>query len=298
MIQLDLLRDGAASQKASPIYLKSDKGVFSPADPPAPLAALAAANPSISDAGSVLASEHGAILNIGDNSDPLLAAAACEKLPEADYVLAASLDPREATLFALGWLLGSYQFDRYKSRTARAARLVAPKNADVEAAKRAAAAVALVRDLVNTPAAEMSPAGIEEAARSLAEEFDARISVITGAALLDENFPMVHAVGRAAASPPRLIDVAWGAETAPKVTLVGKGVAFDSGGLNIKGASGMALMKKDMGGCGACVGFGAHDHGGGSQFAPARVGSRRGKRHRGRCVSARRYFVDAQGAKR
>ena len=141
-----------------------------------------------------------------------------------------------------------YRFTKYKSHSAAVARLIAPANADLQEARRMATSVALVRDLVNTPAGDMLPDSLEKAAVDLADEFSATISVIKGDELLKKNFPMIHAVGRASAVEPRLIDFSWGRKGAPKVTLVGKGVCFDSGGLNMKGAGGMALMKKDMGG--------------------------------------------------
>ncbi|HBK90773.1 MAG TPA: leucyl aminopeptidase, partial [Parvularcula sp.] len=118
-----------------------------------------------------------------------------------------------------------------------------------------AAATAFVRDLVNTPAADMGPDALEREARALAAAHDARISVIVGDELLKQNFPLVHAVGRAAAIAPRLIDIAWGRPDAPRVTLIGKGVTFDSGGLDIKSAEGMQLMKKDMGGAAHALGL-------------------------------------------
>lgn len=236
-----------AFNTAKKIYCIVDGGLDESGAPQG-LKELAEANGFTGETGAVLAGRDGVLLGVGDASDPFISAAAAEKLPEGTYAFAEEVDERAATLTSLGWLLGTYRFDRYKKQKPAEAMLVAPSNADVGAARRAAAAVALVRDLVNTPAGDMGPAALEQSARNLAEECGAQIDVICGDDLLAENFPMIHAVGRASASEPRLIDLRWGDADAPKVTLVGKGVTFDSGGLNIKGAAGMALMKKDMGG--------------------------------------------------
>ncbi|WDI33053.1 leucyl aminopeptidase family protein [Hyphococcus flavus] len=236
-----------AANAAKNIFMVAEGGLDE-IEAPETLKRLAGANGFNGEAGAVLANDEGVLLGLGDGADPFLSAAAAEKLPEGDYVFAASLDEQTATLAALGWLMGGYRFDRYKQQKPANARLIAPENADCKAARRAMEAVCLVRDLVNTPAGDMGPEALEHAARNLAEECGAQISVIEGENLLAENLPMIHAVGRAAASPPRLIDMTWGEIDAPKLTLVGKGVTFDSGGLNIKGGAGMALMKKDMGG--------------------------------------------------
>ncbi len=237
----------SAAETAKKIYAVRD-GALDESDAPASLKELARANGFSGEAGGVFTDGEAALIGVGDESDPFIFAAAAEKLPEGDYVLAGSLDSGSATLAALGWLMGGYRFDRYKEQKPAEARLVAPETADVDAARRAADAVFLARDLVNTPAGDMGPAALEQAARNLAEAHGAQVKVVIGEDLLAENFPMVHAVGRAAKAEPRLIDMAWGDVNAPKLTLVGKGVTFDSGGLNIKGASGMAIMKKDMGG--------------------------------------------------
>ena len=233
-----------AAQKIFSVY----EGRIDDTNAPDTLKALALANGFTGDAGAMLAGEGGVLLGVGNGADAFVIATAADKLPEGDYTLAGSLDDDKATLACLGWLIGGYRFDHYKSQRPAAARLIAPENGDVVAARRAGDAVRLVRDLVNTPAADMTPEGLEAAARDIAAANDADISVITGDALLDQNFPMVHAVGRAAAVAPRLIDLTWGPADAPKLTLVGKGVTFDSGGLNMKGPAGMAIMKKDMGG--------------------------------------------------
>lgn len=152
------------------------------------------------------------------------------------------LDPAEA---ALGWALASYRFERYR-RVEKPEPVLALR--PPEATRIRAEAIFLARDLVNTPANDLGPAELEEAVRAVAGRFGARISAIVGDALLEHGFPAIHAVGRASPRAPRLLDLVWGEESAPKLTLVGKGVCFDTGGLDIKPASAMALMKKDMGG--------------------------------------------------
>ena len=168
-------------------------------------------------------------------------------LPKGRYRIDPPPSEEEATSAALGWALGSYSFDRYRKAPADFAALVWPKGADKAAVSRAAEATTLVRDLVNTPAADMGPAELAAAARSLARRHKARVTVVEGEQLLKKNYPAIHAVGRASSRAPRLIDLRWGAK-GPRVTLIGKGVCFDSGGLDLKPAGGMLLMKKDMGG--------------------------------------------------
>ena len=165
-------------------------------------------------------------------------------LPEGVFRLENAPDPAEA---ALAWLMGSYRFGRYRSGGAGKARLAAPAGIDAAAVARIAAAVAMGRDLINTPANDLGPAEIEAAARTLAERHGASITVTQGEALARE-YPLIHAVGVASPRAPRLIDLTWGPEDAPRVTLVGKGVAFDTGGLDLKPSAAMLLMKKDMGG--------------------------------------------------
>ena len=165
-------------------------------------------------------------------------------------------DRRLATHAALGWMLGAYRFDAYLSEKPRPAPVAAaPPGADLPLARRLARAVGLARDLVNTPANDMGPEDLAHAARGLAEAHGAAASVTVGEALLHANYPAIHAVGRASARAPRLVDLLWGAEDAPRVTLVGKGVCFDSGGLDLKTAAGMRLMKKDMGGAALMLGL-------------------------------------------
>ena len=197
----------------------------------------------------------GAILGIGDDKAhvPFVAASLARKLPEGNWHL--SEDAGDEPLHALGFALGSYRFDRYRKADKKPPRLVFPPRADRSAVERIAAACYLTRDLVNTPVNDMGPADLESGLRTLADRHAARIESIVGDELLENNFPMIHAVGRASAVPPRLIDLQWGNGDAPKVTLVGKGVCFDTGGLDIKPASGMLLMKKDMGGAANVMGL-------------------------------------------
>jgi leucyl aminopeptidase len=185
----------------------------------------------------------------GEPSGPseLLLGALSSALPAGVYRLAS--ETANSDLAALAWALGAYSFSRYrrKEKAADPARL----RLDGAGAARiinTAEAVWFGRDLINTPASDMGPADIEAAARLLAERHGAQISVVVGDDLLAQNFPMIHAVGRASPRPPRLIDMTWGPADAKKITLVGKGISFDTGGLDIKPASGMLLMKKDMGG--------------------------------------------------
>ncbi|MDE4911852.1 leucyl aminopeptidase family protein [Methylobacterium sp. 092160098-2] len=170
-------------------------------------------------------------------------------LPEGVFRLDDAPEPAEA---ALAWLMGSYRFGRYRSGGGSQARLVAPAGIDAAEVERIAAAVAMGRDLVNTPANDLGPAEIEAAARTLGARHGASVTVTQGGALATE-YPLIHAVGAASPRAPRLIDLTWGPADAPRVTLVGKGVAFDTGGLDIKPSAAMLLMKKDMGGAAAAL---------------------------------------------
>ncbi len=172
----------------------------------------------------------------------LLAGKLARDLPEGDWHIEGATG--NATLAALGFLMGGYAFTRYRKANGKALRLALPDGVDEAETRRIAAAVTLTRDLINTPANDMGPDALEKAARDLASRHDAVIGVTEGDALLQKNFPMIHAVGRAGAIAPRLIDINWGKENDPKISLVGKGVCFDTGGLDIKPASGMLLMKR------------------------------------------------------
>ena len=196
-----------------------------------------------------------ALFGIGkaDERAALGTGALARALPEGDWHFAEA--PGDPTLSTLGIVLGGYVFTRYGKKPGKDIRLTAPAGADAAYLRRAAEGVFLARDLVNTPTNDMGPDDLEQAVRSLARKHKAKVSVVKGDDLLAKNFPMIHAVGRASDKAPRLIDMIWGDRNAPKVTLVGKGVCFDTGGLDIKPSSGMLLMKKDMGGAANVLGL-------------------------------------------
>mgnify|MGYP000002871023 CR=1 FL=1 len=181
-------------------------------------------------------------------------AAAVEKLPKGSWRIVSDHSQEMLEETALGWLLASYRFDRYKTQSSLKARLVAPDGVDAAKIEAIATGEALTRDLINTPSSDMGPAELEAVARDLAGQHDAAIEVISGQDLLSENLPMLHDVGRASSRVPRLLDMTWGAE-GPTLVLVGKGVCFDTGGLNLKPGGSMGLMKKDMGGSAAVLGL-------------------------------------------
>jgi len=174
-------------------------------------------------------------------------------LPAGNYHLAQSHE--NAQEICLGFALGSYGFDTYKKVADRKVRLAWPNTIDRAKLQREIEATFLVRDLINTPTNDMGPNELESEFRKLATRFKAKVNVIKGNDLLKKNFPMIHAVGRASADAPRLLDMKWGKAKDPKITLVGKGVCFDTGGLNIKPGGSMTLMKKDMGGAANVLGL-------------------------------------------
>lgn len=185
---------------------------------------------------------------------PLLTGTLPAGLQAGDYRFDSPLPDPE--LAALGFLAGCYRFTRYKSANDQAPpRLVRPEGANRDTVLALAEGLYLGRDLINTPASDFGPAELEAAARDLANTFGATVKVTEGSSLLSDNFPMIHAVGRASDRSPRLIDMHWGADSAPKVTIVGKGICFDTGGLNLKPGGAMGLMKKDMGGSAAALAF-------------------------------------------
>ena len=181
-------------------------------------------------------------------------ASAAAKLPRGIYKLESGLAGQALEEAALAWLLSGYKFDRYRKPAKPGAQLVAPEGLDAQRLETIAAGEVLTRDLINTPASDMGPDELEGAARVLAADHEAEINVITGDDLLTSNFPMIHTVGRASTRAPRLLDLRWG-DKGPQLTLVGKGVCFDTGGLNIKPGSSMGLMKKDMGGAATVLGL-------------------------------------------
>ncbi|MFP1642933.1 leucyl aminopeptidase family protein [Pontitalea aquivivens] len=181
-------------------------------------------------------------------------ARAAEALPEGDWHLDGDLTPQQAQEAALAWLLAGYRFARYKSAKPLKARLKCPAGVDGARLEAIAQGEWLTRDLINTPASDMGPDELEAAFLALADAFGAETRVIRGDRLLTENLPMIHAVGRASPRAPRLLDLRWGG-TGPRLTLVGKGVCFDTGGLDLKPAASMGLMKKDMGGAATVMGL-------------------------------------------
>lgn len=249
------------SASSRPVHLVA-KGALDKADLPAAAIAWAKANAFTGEEGRTLllangdGNVSGALFGLGDQTGghlPLLPGALARTLPEGDWHFAAP--PADADNAALGLLLGGYAFTAYGRKPHRDIRFALPEGADKARAERLAEGVFLARDLINTPTNDMGPDDVEAAARKLAAAHGAEVAVITGDELLAQNFPMIHAVGRASAQAPRLIDIRWGREVGPKVTLVGKGVCFDTGGLDIKPASGMLLMKKDMGGAANVMGL-------------------------------------------
>ncbi|MCA3701071.1 MAG: leucyl aminopeptidase family protein, partial [Brevundimonas sp.] len=199
------------------------------------------------------------LVGAGKAFDPTSARALSARLPTGLYRL--EVKPEDARVAALAFLLGRYAFDRYKPRADTSeVRLVAPEGFDAAEASRIASACALAREMVDTPAADMGPLQMETIAREIAEEHGATLSVVTGDDLLEQNYPAIHAVGRAAAPhrAPRILEIGWNLDRTdrPLVALVGKGVAFDSGGLDIKPAAGMRNMKKDMGGAAHALALG------------------------------------------
>lgn len=170
-------------------------------------------------------------------------------LPDGSYRIDARMSAAGATAAATGWALGCYRFDTYKSgKSNKLPSLVWPARTEKARVKAMADAIGLVRDLINTPAEDMGPSQLAGEARKLGRRFKADVKVISGDALLKRNYPTIHAVGRASDDPPRLIDLRWGKKTQPKISIIGKGVCFDTGGLDLKPAAGMLRMKKDMGG--------------------------------------------------
>jgi leucyl aminopeptidase len=187
----------------------------------------------------------------GAPRDPFLPGLLAQQLPAGVYRF--GNDPYDARLAALGFALGAYAFSRYRKAERREAKLDLPQGIDRGDLERVVEGVSLARDLINTPANDMGPAELEASARALAARHGAVVRTIVGDDLLTANFPLVHAVGRASARAPRLIELNWGDPDRPRVTLVGKGVCFDSGGLDIKSDSAMLLMKKDMGGAASAL---------------------------------------------
>jgi leucyl aminopeptidase len=197
------------------------------------------------------------LFGLGAASDtarsPLLAGKLASALPAGLYRLETHIG--DLQLAVLAFALGSYRFERYVKPKDAAARLIVPAGVDARHLSSVAASVFAVRDLVNTPANDLGTAELAAAVRALGDAHGARVVEIVGDDLITCNFPLVHAVGAASTRAPRLVDFTWGDERAPKITLVGKGVVFDTGGLDIKPDSAMLLMKKDMGGAANVLGL-------------------------------------------
>nr|WP_245884258.1 leucyl aminopeptidase family protein [Hartmannibacter diazotrophicus] len=197
------------------------------------------------------------LFGLGKADDPARPAFLTGRLPASlpDGLYRLATFEGDLSLAVLGWALGCYRFERYVKPKEKSLRLVMPSTVDAKELESLAGAVFMVRDLVNTPANDLGPAELAAAAFRLANDNGGHYREVVGEDLLTENYPLIHAVGAASSRAPRLIDFTWGDETAPKVTLVGKGVCFDTGGLNIKPDSSMLLMKKDMGGAANVLGL-------------------------------------------
>jgi len=223
---------------------------------PAPSAQFAAANGYTAKPGAYLALPHadGGIAEVlfgleddGARSRDLFRPGALPGLLPAGTYRFANM-PHDVRLAALAFALGTYRFGRYRKTDVPDVKLVPPDGVDTADLTRMAEAAMMARDLINTPSNDMGPAELHFVAQQLANRYDARFSCIIGDELVTQNFPLIHAVGMASTRSPRLIDFTWGDPSHPKVTLVGKGVCFDTGGLDLKPSSGMLIMKKDMGG--------------------------------------------------
>ncbi len=207
--------------------------------------------------------KHGKIVLLGVDEkdapgrDGFLAGKLVSALPAGSYSFANEPPGGKPALAdaALGWLLSAYRFTRYRKSPDILPQLTAPEGVDSARISRIAAGVWLARDLIHTPANDMGPQALEDAALAVARKYRAKVKTVRGSALLKQNFPLIHAVGRAGPQEPRLVDFTWGAASAPRITLVGKGVCFDTGGLDIKPSSAMLMMKKDMAGAATVLGL-------------------------------------------
>lgn len=195
------------------------------------------------------------LLGTADRKDAMLLGILANKLPAGNYTLKVDWEVEQLSCAAIAWGLGSYRFTKYKSAEPSAAKLEISSICDAADIERIVSAIYRVRDLINTPTQDMNTSQLAAAAHQVAEECGAEFGYIEGVDLLTANYPMIYAVGKGSESSPHLIELNWGKKTDPKVTLVGKGVCFDSGGLDIKSADGMRTMKKDMAGAAHVLGL-------------------------------------------
>ena len=184
----------------------------------------------------------------GDHDAEMRLGQLSSSLPAGEYAIAELPNGYSERLATIAWGLGSYRFTRYLKEAGERALLVVGGDVDIDGARAAVDATALGRDLINTPAGDMGPVALARSARDLAQDHGASYSEVVGDELLEQNYPMIHAVGRAAHEPPRLVELEWGDPDHPRLAVIGKGITFDTGGVNMKGAAGARLMKKDMGG--------------------------------------------------
>ena len=195
------------------------------------------------------------VLAISDQENTTWTLGKCPgALPEGDYHISMQADNTNMDAYLIGWGMGAYSFEKYKNVKNKNCKLSMDNAGDKDRIIALLNATKLVRDMVNTPASDMQPQHIHKQCESIAEQFQVELSACIGDELLNENYPVIHAVGRASVHSPRLIQWKWGNTIHPKVALVGKGVSFDSGGLDIKSSQGMRLMKKDMGGAAHVLG--------------------------------------------
>ena len=237
---------------AVPVYLLTKSDWTNASDLPVELVSMAKAQGFSANSGERVLSAHdgalaGVLFGLGKGTDVLAVAALSAQLPEGRYEIV-SKGPFSMTQIAAGWADGAYRFSRYLQNTPTPPQLVLPSSSDVDAIIAEAIAIGRLRDMVNTPAEDMGPAEIQGVISDLAERFGAVLETVSGDALLVQNYPMVHAVGRAGPQTPRIIELSWGNPKNPELAIVGKGVSFDTGGLNLKTGNYMRIMKKDMGG--------------------------------------------------
>lgn len=206
----------------------------------------------LSDQGGRLS---GVLVGLADKESLWDVGSLSRQLPEGTYSIENELSAAELQQALIAWGMGAYQFTRYKKAKRLPAKLLVPKGCHLSLIENVVESSYLVRDLINTPAEDMDPLELAAVAAELADQFDGRVTQIAGEELLDEMYPAIYTVGRGSYNLPRLIDLEWGDRNAPKVTLVGKGVCYDTGGLDLKPSAGMRLMKKDMGGAAHVLGL-------------------------------------------